>query len=112
MTHQELSRDVICQPYAVIGDEEFEAVRMHATGLDPEDGRFAVTLANAARRCLIHRQVHLLPRLRRQSSRQDRGHEPRCSSVIEHTWRLLRRQTEFDGDRVSLGGANALSIIR
>jgi hypothetical protein len=68
---------------------------VHAKGIDLEDDRLAMSLTDAFRCGYVNRQMNLLPLLWLKSLYQDRLHESRCGSVIEHRWRLSSQQTKL-----------------
>src|SRR5712671_6691622 len=51
--YQEFRRHLVSQPHAVLSQVEFDAHRMHAMGVDRENGRFAMTLADPMRCYLV-----------------------------------------------------------
>jgi hypothetical protein len=57
---------LIGQPHAVVGQEELEALCVHAKGFDLEDDRLAMTLADTPRSGFVDRQMHVLSILRLQ----------------------------------------------
>ncbi len=84
---------------------------VHPPRLNGQDDRPAVARADPRGRGLVGRQVDVIATARQQPVTANIGHETVSRAVVEVLRWLARLQTQIDGNRVALVGANAAAII-
>src|ERR1051325_2127384 len=85
---QKLRGDMIREPHAVDGAEEYEAARIHRRAVDGENDGAAVTLADCERGGDVMRQVDVVAFHLEQTEREDLSGVLGSGAVIQNGWRL------------------------
>ena len=104
-------RDVINEPDTIVRDEEWVTVCAHRCGPHREHDGAAMAPPDCGRRFVVCREVAVMTISLEKSMRLDRVEKAGGGSVVENLRRVNCLETEFNWNRVSLVGADALSII-
>ena len=109
---QVIGRDSIGEPDAILREVELEAMGLHEAGCHFQDDGFTMFPPDFMGAANIGAELNVLAGHFGKALTLDGVHEARAGAVIKELGWRLRSELDVDFDRVTLGGPDALSIVR